>query len=71
MQDNGIGISQEHLPFLCKGFYRVNYKLSKDNAGLGLGLAIAKSIMEHHKGELTINSQLGLGTSVILTLGKC
>lgn len=68
IKDNGIGISKEHLPLLCQGFYRVDYSANKENAGLGLGLAIAKSIMEHHKGRLVLDSQPGLGTNVILTL---
>lgn len=67
IKDNGIGISEEHLPLLCQGFYRVDYGTNKENAGLGLGLAIAKSIMEHHKGQLVVNSQLGIGTMVKLT----
>ena len=68
IKDNGIGISKKHLPFLYHGFYRVDYSTKKENAGIGLGLAIAKSIMEHHKGQLVIDSQLGLGTTVMLTL---
>ncbi|MDR3443133.1 MAG: ATP-binding protein [Legionella sp.] len=68
IQDNGIGISKEHLPLLCQGFYRVNYEAKNENAGLGLGLAIAKAIMEHHKGQLVLNSQPGVGTTVILSL---
>lgn len=68
IKDNGIGISPEHLPLLCQGFYRVNESINKENAGLGLGLAIAKSIMEMHKGRLEIDSQLGMGTHVVLTL---
>ncbi len=68
IKDNGIGISKEHLPLLCQGFYRVDHSINRANAGLGLGLAIAKSIIEHHKGELTIDSKLGIGTSVTLNL---
>jgi two-component system heavy metal sensor histidine kinase CusS len=68
IKDNGIGISKEHLPLLCQGFYRVDYKTNQKNSGLGLGLAIAKSIMGHHKGQLMVDSQLGLGTNVILNL---
>ncbi|MCA0402793.1 MAG: heavy metal sensor histidine kinase [Proteobacteria bacterium] len=66
IKDNGIGISKEHLPFLYHGFYRVDDSTNEGNAGLGLGLAIAKSIMEQHKGQLIIDSQAGLGTSVML-----
>lgn len=68
IKDNGIGIEKEHLPFLCQGFYRVNYGTNKKHAGLGLGLAIAHLIMEHHKGQLVIDSEPGLGTTVILSL---
>lgn len=70
IKDNGIGISPEHLPHLCQGFYRVDYENRKENAGLGLGLAIAKLIMEHHKGALVVDSHLGLGTNVVLTLSS-
>lgn len=68
IKDSGIGIPKEHLPLLCEGFYRVNPHTHSDNAGLGLGLAIAKSIVEHHHGALLIESQFGVGTEVILTL---
>lgn len=68
IKDDGVGISKEHLPLLCQGFYRVDSKTTRKNAGLGLGLAIAKSIMEHHKGQLVVDSQVGLGTTVLLTL---
>lgn len=68
IKDNGIGISKEYLPLLCQVFYRVNHEKKKENTGLGLGLAIAKSIMEYHKGRLVVESQPDLGTSVILTL---
>lgn len=70
IKDNGMGISKEHLPLLCQGFYRVNREINKENVGLGLGLAIAKSIVEHHKGQCVVESQLGLGTTVILTLRR-
>ncbi|QEY51860.1 ATP-binding protein [Legionella longbeachae] len=66
IKDTGVGISKEHLPLLCQGFYRVNPSIKKE--GLGLGLAIAKSIIEQHQGELIVESQLGVGTAVILNL---
>lgn len=68
VNDNGKGIAKEHLPCLSQGFYRVDNRLNQDNAGLGLGLMIAKVIMELHQGQLKIESQLGIGTCVILTL---
>ena len=65
IHDNGIGIEPNHLPKLCDRFYRVDTTRSH-TGGLGLGLAIAKSIVILHDGELTIQSQLGHGTSVYL-----
>lgn len=70
IKDNGIGIEKEHLPLLCQGFYRVDHSTNKENAGLGLGLAIANSIMKIHKGQIEIQSQPNRGTTVILTLMK-
>jgi len=64
IKDNGVGIAKEHLPLLCRGFYRVNHDKSQGN--VGLGLAIAKSIMEQHQGQLVIQSKLGVGTEVVL-----
>ena len=68
IQDNGIGIAKQHLKRVCEGFYRVNHDSNSDHGGLGLGLAIAQAIMEHHQGQLTLNSELGVGTTVTLSL---
>lgn len=68
--DNGIGIEKEHLPLLCQGFYRVNHSSNNENAGLGLGLAIANSIMKIHKGQIEIQSQLDIGTTVLIILNN-
>jgi heavy metal sensor kinase len=58
IRDTGIGISEEHLPHLFKRFYR-----AKDGfKGVGLGLAIAESIVREHQGELTVSSVLGVGS---------
>jgi len=70
IKDNGIGIAKEHLPFLCQGFYRVDYNINEINGSLGLGLAIAKSIMELHQGQLIINSTFNIGTEVLLNLSE-
>lgn len=53
-----------------QGFYRINHEAKNENAGLGLGLAIAKLIMQHLGGYLTIESQLNVGTCVVLTLAE-
>ncbi len=70
IKDNGIGIAKEHLPLLCQGFYRVDHSTNNENAGIGLGLAIAKSIMTIHNGQIDIQSQPDLGTVVSLLLNN-
>ncbi|MBI3910159.1 MAG: HAMP domain-containing histidine kinase [Armatimonadetes bacterium] len=69
--DTGEGIAPEHLPRLGQRFYRVDTARSRGSGGCGLGLAICKSIVEAHKGTLSIQSEVGQGTSVILSLPPC
>ena len=68
VSDSGPGISREHLPFLTRRFYRVDPARSRDSGGTGLGLAIVKHIVERHRGVLSIDSKVGKGTTVIVTL---
>jgi len=64
VQDNGCGITAEHLPKLCDRFYRVDPARSEE--GTGLGLAIVKSILDLHGGSVTVSSEVGKGTVVKL-----
>jgi two-component system, OmpR family, phosphate regulon sensor histidine kinase PhoR len=66
--DDGPGIAPQHLPRLTERFYRVSVAASREKGGTGLGLAIVKHILNRHRGELAIHSQLGHGStfSVIL-----
>lgn len=59
--DNGSGIHPEDLYHIFKRFYRSRF--SKDTQGLGLGLPLAKSIIEAHGGTIEVDSTLGQGTS--------
>jgi two-component system OmpR family sensor kinase len=66
--DNGIGIAPEHLPHLGERFYRVDSARTRSEGGTGLGLSICRSIVQAHHGSLTIQSQVGAGTVVTVTL---
>ena len=65
--DDGIGIAPEHIPRLTERFYRVNAKTSRERGGTGLGLAIVKHVVTRHRGELTIDSLLGRGSTFAMT----
>ena len=68
--DDGCGISSDDLPFVFERFYRADEQNSFQSKGTGLGLAIVKMIFELHKYEIGINSILGKGTQVIITIPK-
>ena len=61
VEDNGIGIAPEYLPRIFEKFFRVP---GQDHIGSGLGLTIAKEIVEAHHGTITVASQPGQGTKV-------
>ena len=70
--DNGVGIPEEDMAHLFERFYRVEKSRTQDAGGTGLGLAIAKEITEAHGGRISVESQPGVGTSVLLELPvKC
>jgi two-component system, OmpR family, phosphate regulon sensor histidine kinase PhoR len=66
--DEGAGIPREHLPRLTERFYRVDTGRSRAAGGTGLGLAIVKHIVNRHRGQLSIESEEGIGTTVSVWL---
>ena len=61
VEDTGCGIHPEDLFHIFKRFYRSRF--SKDTRGIGLGLSLAKSIIEAHQGSIEVHSELGHGTT--------
>ncbi len=68
VEDTGIGIPQSELAKVFDRFYQVDGSLSREYPGVGLGLSIAKSIVEWHGGEITAESEPGHGSRFHVSL---
>lgn len=66
VEDQGIGIPQDHIPHLSEPFYRVDPSRHRETGGYGLGLYIIKMIVAAHRGKLLIESQEDVGTRVTI-----
>lgn len=68
VKDTGIGISEKNLLHVFEKFYQVDSSLKRKYGGTGLGLCICKGILEQHKGDIWIESELNKGTTVYFSL---
>ncbi|MDF2632213.1 MAG: hypothetical protein K0Q85_809 [Caproiciproducens sp.] len=68
LSDNGTGISKEDLPFIFERFYRTDKSRNSQSGGAGIGLAIVKKIIEIHKGQISVESEIGRGTRFVIVL---
>ena len=68
ISDNGPGIPDESIPFIFNQFYRAEQSRNKLTGGSGLGLSIAKMIIEEHNGEIKLESTLLVGTKITIYL---
>lgn len=67
IQDNGIGIPEEDLPYIFHRFYRVDKSRTRLSGGTGLGLAIVQELMHAQGASINVQSKLGEGTTFTLT----
>ena len=72
LRDSGIGISETELSKIFDRFYQVNGARSREHGGSGIGLSLAKELVELHRGKISVESKTGLGTEfkILLPLGK-
>jgi signal transduction histidine kinase len=68
VSDTGLGIKAEDLPLLFRPFTQLETGLAKEYEGTGLGLALSKSLVELHGGEIRVQSEHGKGSSFIFTI---
>lgn len=66
--DTGVGIPPVDRPYVFDKFFRANHPRIRETAGTGLGLALVKSIVEKHRGQVWVESELDAGSAFTFTL---
>ncbi len=70
VQDSGIGIPEEELPYVFERFYRADKSRNRSTGGSGIGLTIVKAIVEAHGGKVIAESELNIGSKFTVYLPK-
>ena len=70
VEDRGIGIPQEDLCRIFERFYRTDKSRNRKSGGAGIGLTIAKTIVQAHKGKISVESEEGKGSRFTVVLPK-
>ncbi|MEX2015964.1 MAG: ATP-binding protein [Candidatus Hydrogenedentales bacterium] len=70
VRDEGCGIEAHYLPRIFERFYRVDKARSRSHGGTGLGLAIVKHIVNVHRGEVSVTSEVGVGSTFTIALPR-
>lgn len=68
IKDTGIGIPKDKLEFIFKRFAQVDKSITRENEGSGVGLTLAKALIEMHGGSIQVNSEVGRGSEFIINL---
>ncbi len=68
VEDNGVGIPVKELPYIFERFYQVESHLTRRHGGMGLGLSVAKGMIEMHGGRIWVESTEGVGSTFIFIL---
>src|SRR5690606_25584793 len=66
VKDKGIGVPESEIPYLFERFYRVDSARGRSTGGVGLGLSIAKRIVDLHEGKVEVFSLQNIGTTITL-----
>ena len=70
IEDTGIGIEKQDIPYIFERFYKTDQSRNRKNGGIGIGLAITKSLIEAHGGRIKVESEKNKGTKFIIALPK-
>ena len=68
VEDTGIGIAKEDIPYVFERFYRTDESRARVTGGAGIGLSITLAIVEAHNGTVYVKSELGKGSKFIIEL---